>query len=341
MPIDSMREHMPASWPTALGLGVVYLGHISQADVTAFAAGNHQGTEVFHGLEFASHPHRQLVVLRADLASRVVTVGRSDGVRHLANRQAQRLQPVRQHQKMTGFLGRDPQPVGCKGVFGAGEVTSCGVRNAPWDAVAAMTALLTLVLKLRPWHLARSEHALAWGVLAVIGLHSLLEYPLWYGPFQISTLLCAWLLWPTGPSLARRGAAVLRLSGWVVLALSSLIAADYWRMRQIYLPSTERLGLWRNNPWEASRHTVFFEPAYRFAQLTTTPVSAGNAVWVLDTSLALLHYSPEPRIVHAVIDSARLLGRQDLATLHQQRLKQAYPQDQHESEAAPAAEASR
>jgi hypothetical protein len=39
----------------------------------------------------------------------------------------------------------------------------------------------------------------------------------------------------------------------------------------------------------------------------------------------MLHYSPEPRIVQAVIDSARLLGRNDLVTLHQERMQQAFP----------------
>jgi len=196
-------------------------------------------------------------------------------------------------------------------------------------AVGMVGAVLVLVLRLRPWRIERSEHALAWGVLAVIGLHSLLEYPLWYGPFQVATLLCALLLWPAWPTLPRRGSQAVQLVGLGGLVLTLLVAADYWRMRQIYLPAAERFVLWRDAPWEAARHTVFFEPAYRFAQLSTTPISAGNASWVLDTSLALLHYSPEPRIVQAVIDSAPLLGRDDLVTLHQQRLQQAFPEAAH------------
>ena len=192
-------------------------------------------------------------------------------------------------------------------------------------AMVIVGALLAGVWRLRPWRIQRSEHALAWGVLAVIGLHSLLEYPLWYGPFQVSALLCALLLWPAWPSVSRRWSTTLQLTGAGVLMLTLVIAADYWRMRQIYLPASERFVLWREAPWEASRHTVFFDSAYRFAQLTTTPVNTGNASWVLDAALNLLHYSPEPRIVQTVIDSARLLGRGDLVTLHQQRLQQAYP----------------
>lgn len=36
---------------------------------------------------------------------------------------------------------------------------------------------------------------MAWMILSVIGLHSMLEYPLWYGPFQLTVLLCLVLLW--------------------------------------------------------------------------------------------------------------------------------------------------
>ncbi len=34
---------------------------------------------------------------------------------------------------------------------------------------------------------------MAWGVLAIILLHSLLEYPLWYGPFQMALCQCVGL----------------------------------------------------------------------------------------------------------------------------------------------------
>jgi O-antigen ligase len=192
-------------------------------------------------------------------------------------------------------------------------------------AVGIVGGLLALIVRLKPWRIERPEQALAWGVLAVIGLHSLLEYPLWYGPFQIATMLCALMLWPAWPRLSWRWSQAIQLVGLGGLLLALLVAADYWRMRQIYLPASERFTLWRADPWDAARHTVFFEPAYRFAQLTTTRVSAGNASWVLDMSEQMLHYSPEPRIVQAVIDSARLLGRDDLVTLHQERMHQAFP----------------
>ena len=46
----------------------------------------------------------------------------------------------------------------------------------------------------RPWRETDPVRQLAWGVVAVVGLYSLLEYPLWYGPFQVTTLFALVLL---------------------------------------------------------------------------------------------------------------------------------------------------
>jgi O-antigen ligase len=42
----------------------------------------------------------------------------------------------------------------------------------------------------RPWRESDPLRQLAWTVLAVLALHSLLEYPLWYGPFQMALGIC-------------------------------------------------------------------------------------------------------------------------------------------------------
>jgi hypothetical protein len=62
-------------------------------------------------------------------------------------------------------------------------------------AVLTCVGALWLVLWAQPWRDANPTRQLAWGVLAVIMLHSMLEYPLWYGPFQMAALLSVWLLW--------------------------------------------------------------------------------------------------------------------------------------------------
>ena len=53
-------------------------------------------------------------------------------------------------------------------------------------ALLACAALAWAVWRARPWAERQPARQLAWGVLAAIGLHSLVEYPLWYAPFQIA-----------------------------------------------------------------------------------------------------------------------------------------------------------
>lgn len=191
-------------------------------------------------------------------------------------------------------------------------------------AVAALGTLLVLALRARPWRLTHEGSSLGWGVLAMVGLHSLLEYPLWYSPFQLATLLGVLVLWPSAGRLLvlRQGAvAWLALAG---LCLLIWIGYDYQRMRQIYLPAAQRTGFWRDEPWTHARQTLFFGNAVRFAEVTSTPVTQQNASAMLQASQAVLHYSPEPRVIDKLIDSARLSGREDLARWHQAHQQAVY-----------------
>jgi len=191
-------------------------------------------------------------------------------------------------------------------------------------AVAVSLVALGLMVRARPWRLARTSSSLGWGVLLVIGLHSLLEYPLWYSPFQLATLLGVLLLWPSAGRLLvlRQGAvAWLALAG---LCLLIWIGYDYQRMRKIYLPAAQRTGFWRDEPWTHARQTLFFGDAVRFAEVTSTPVTQQNASAMLQASQAVLHYSPEPRVIDKLIESARLSGREDLARWHQAHQQAVY-----------------
>ncbi|MBM3386738.1 MAG: polymerase [Betaproteobacteria bacterium] len=193
-------------------------------------------------------------------------------------------------------------------------------------AISACLATLTLLLRAHPWRLVRASDSLAWGVLMAIGLHSLLEYPLWYGPFQLAALWAVLLLWP---SAAHWPAAQQRLVSTVAavsLCLIALIGFDHQRMRQIFLPSTQRLALWQADPWGAARQTWFFRRTVDFAELSATEASPDNASAMLASSERMLHYSPEPRVVQRLIDSARLLGREELAQWHTQQLQRVYGQ---------------
>jgi O-antigen ligase len=188
-------------------------------------------------------------------------------------------------------------------------------------------ALLAVLVRARPWLSRLPNQQLAWSVLAVIGLHSLLEFPLWYGPFQMAVLLCGVLFMAPPSGDITRASLRARLAGGMLLATVCLVGADYARVRQIYLPAQQRWHVWRQDPLTAARSSWFFGRSATFAELTMTPVTPQNAQWVLATSLDMLHFSPEPMVVRQLIKSARMLGRQDLVDLHTARWRAAFPSE--------------
>lgn len=188
-------------------------------------------------------------------------------------------------------------------------------------------ALLALLVKARPWMSQWPTPQLAWSVLAVIGLHSLLEFPLWYGPFQMAVLLCGLLLLAPATGIKADAERSRQLAGGLILAIVCLVGADYARARQIYMPAAERWPLWREDPLGAARSSWFFQRSATFAELTLTRVTPENAPSVLATSLDMLHYSPEPVVVRQLIQSARMLGRQDLVDLHTTQCRAAFASD--------------
>ncbi|WP_332777988.1 PglL family O-oligosaccharyltransferase [Polaromonas sp.] len=192
------------------------------------------------------------------------------------------------------------------------------------------------VLRQRPWRETDLTRQLAWGVLAVILLHSLLEYPLWYGPFQIATGLCMGLLWqgrgvPAGHPKYQSNepqVPILRvLAAIVLIAATSYAAWDYHRISQIYLAPQARDAAYRDDTMNKIRGSWLFRNQVRFAELTITPLTRDNAQWTFNMATALLHYSPEPRVIEKVIESAVLLGRDDEALAHLARYRAAFPAD--------------
>ena len=56
-----------------------------------------------------------------------------------------------------------------------------------------------------------------------------------------------------------------------------------------------------------------------------TPLTPQNAEWTFNTATALLHYSPEPRVIEKIIESAVLLKRDTAALEQMLRYRAAFP----------------
>jgi O-antigen ligase len=185
-----------------------------------------------------------------------------------------------------------------------------------------------LVLAARPWRETDPARLMAWGLLVAIVLHSLLEYPLWYGPFQLVFGLCLGVLWPgsqEAPSRRQTGPAMAAAA--ILLAIVGYAAWDYTRISQIYLAREERLPAWRDDTLAKLQDSWLFANQVKFAELTLTPVSAANAPEVHALAQHLLHFSPEPRVITKLIDSAMLLGLNDEALAQAMRFKKAFPRE--------------
>lgn len=193
--------------------------------------------------------------------------------------------------------------------------------------------VLWWVWRARPWAETDPVRQLAWGILAVVGLHSMLEFPLWYGPFQLVTLWALALLW-RGPGLDAAVRAMRRvpLGLWVLVAVAGLVhwgalGWQYHRVSQIYTPVAQRMPSMRDNPLAQVQGSWVFKDAIAFAELTTMPVHRETAPQLHALALRMLHYSPEPRVIERLIESATLLGLDDEAEFHLQRYRVAYPKD--------------
>ncbi|MDQ0081493.1 O-antigen ligase [Variovorax boronicumulans] len=196
-------------------------------------------------------------------------------------------------------------------------------------AVLICGGFLWLVISARPWRDRDPFRIMAWGLLGVIVLHSLLEYPLWYGPFQLVFGVCLGILWPTADLSDNEVQCwtrnLLAVSVAAFVAIIGYVAWDYIRISQIYLPRNERLLAYQDNTLERVQASWLFANQVRFAKLTLTTATPVNAAEIHALAERTLHFSPEPRVIRKLIESAQLLGLKDEARMEAARFAVAFP----------------
>jgi hypothetical protein len=198
-------------------------------------------------------------------------------------------------------------------------------------ALMFCAVVLWWIKRQRPWRERRPERQLAWAVLAVIGVHSLLEYPLWYGQFQVAALLCLWVLqvFPAQPCAepAKRWGVPAALAGAAIALACAGASWCYWRASQPYLAPEERAAIFRGQSWAQLRDTWLFSQQVGFAQLAVTPVTPANAAAMRALATDLLHFSPEPMVVKKLLQSAQMQGQSEVVEFYARRFQAAYPDE--------------
>ncbi|WP_353235562.1 Wzy polymerase domain-containing protein [Diaphorobacter ruginosibacter] len=184
----------------------------------------------------------------------------------------------------------------------------------------------------KPWRETEPARQLAWGVLAFIGMHSMLEFPLWYGPFQLAVVLAVTILLLPRRDVQVRLQTVLRVRVFLLAACCAWLAGvfivshDFLRMSQLYVEPPQRIAKWRDlTAREVSESPDFFTDQAEFAWLTTASINERNAVQMHAMARRMLHYSPEPRVITKLIESAQLLGFQAEVDEQLELLRIAYP----------------
>lgn len=197
----------------------------------------------------------------------------------------------------------------------------------------ALTALAGYgIYYLKPWRESQQDARLAWGVIGVLLIHSMLEYPLWFGNFQVLGLLCVALVWLTRrAAFARLEPLTVHQIRWISIVVLTMMLAlvwrgwDYLRVSQLYLPAKDRLASFEFDTMNKASKAVLFSDEVFFAQVNNATPDALNAKAVLAGALVSIHSYPEPRIVNKLILAALLSGDINLANYHALRFKAVWP----------------
>lgn len=204
-------------------------------------------------------------------------------------------------------------------------------------ALVLSCTLVWLVVRQKPWAEKNETRQMAWCLLAVILLHSLLEHPLWFGPFQVVATVCVLILWDRDwtqfdvkENTEHRSILPVRLVniGLVAslcIAMLGYMGWDYFRISQMYLLPPQRASAYRADTWNKVKDSWVFQKQMQFAMLMVTPLEPSNAAQLNELAKLTLHFTPEASVAQKLVESAVMLGRDDEALYYLARFQAAFP----------------
>ena len=190
--------------------------------------------------------------------------------------------------------------------------------------------LLWATVRAKPWSERQTSRQFAWSILLLIGLHSLVEFPLWTVGFLSYAGIAVGLLTlqPTQPTAPNK-INVVTMASAALLICCGLAWSQYQRVSMIYqisfkhAPQAKLLAI--ANAREHWLGKWLFVGHVDYAELSTLTVTKENAAKVRVLSEKLLHFSAEPRVIGAVIVSAAYFQEWATVDTYSQRYCRAFP----------------
>jgi O-antigen ligase len=169
----------------------------------------------------------------------------------------------------------------------------------------------------------------AFAILMVIGLHSMLEFPLWYAGFIFMTGMAMGLLSPR-PLITeqqqRIATGLLRLNyvftvgliGLSALALTQYLAVMKISKLPFGMDAAQKIAVVN------ATESWLFNDQIEFARLKFTKVSVANAKEARHRAEKLLHYSPETIVIESLLSSLIYLDDNEMIQFHALRYCKAF-----------------
>lgn len=208
-------------------------------------------------------------------------------------------------------------------------------------ALAFCATALWAIYKGQPWKRVitdnygeaspESHRVFAWLILLdIVGLHSMLEFPLWYAGFLF---LAGWATGYLLPPVPARWADSLynriapRAVAAIAIGLIALTAVAWRQYADVIMmgsaPFNDRAA--QREALKYGAHAELFRGYVDFSELNLTDVTPDNALAVRKKAEKLLHFSPEPAVIRPLLLSLWYLHDVDALRFHVQRFCQKYP----------------
>ncbi|MGE8440328.1 MAG: Wzy polymerase domain-containing protein [Comamonas testosteroni] len=143
-----------------------------------------------------------------------------------------------------------------------------------------------------------------WITLFIIFLHSMVEYPMWYSPFQICFILCVKNIFDLNINkISVRGFSIL------MTLLIIFMTFDFVKISQAYIPEKYRIVASKNinEVVDYGKGTLFFQKEYLYSVLNISDVNDENAKTIYLLSNFLLRYYPQPAVIEKLMISSVLV----------------------------------